>query len=227
MRRKLSDGLFDYEFIEPDQLVVFREEDAAVRFLRKFLGDENARHVLRGLAEEFDSGTAANLTDEQVLRKVAFKLVSGRKVVVFTGDTIKAQPVLAVEPETEAPPPAQTKPARAPKESSDTSGMDDEAQTDTLKRAAEEGAPFCEECEKARQEALKEREPAPAPAPPPPPEQEPQRPAPARQAPIIDGPPMDVDSPAQSDTLKRAAVDGVPFCEECERARQALAAGST
>ena len=64
----------------------------------------------------------------------------------------------------------------------------------------------------------------PAPAPPPP--RKPTAPAPP---PLPEGPALPaalVDQKEQAQALIQAAQSGVPFCEECEKARQAQAANS-
>jgi len=92
---------------------------------------------------------------------------------------------------------------------------DQAAQAQALQRAAISGAPFCEECEKARQELLAQQQlqqpqPAPAPA--------------KKQTPVESGEPGQFpaghDQDAQARVLEAAAAEGVPFCEECEKAGQ-------
>jgi hypothetical protein len=61
----------------------------------------------------------------------------------------------------------------------------------------------------------KEEEPAPEPM------QE------VREAPVVEAPPEFPNPVAQAQALRAAARDGVPFCEECERARRAQAAAGT
>jgi hypothetical protein len=67
------------------------------------------------------------------------------------------------------------------------------AQAGVLREAAQNGAPFCEECEKAKQELLAE-EPADEVA--------------------------HVDAAAQAQAMRDAAAKGTPFCEECEKAKK-------
>jgi hypothetical protein len=66
-----------------------------------------------------------------------------------------------------------------------------EAQVVALREAAHSGAPFCEECEKARLEAAQDP-----------------------------GDFAAVDAEAQAEALALAAESGAPFCEECEKARK-------
>ena len=75
-----------------------------------------------------------------------------------------------------------------------------------LKGAAEQGIPFCEECEKARQAkpVRKSVEPPPPAA------------APALVEESTCSPSVEVTALVQ--VLKNAAKRGVPFCEECEKA---------
>jgi hypothetical protein len=44
-----------------------------------------------------------------------------------------------------------------------------------------------------------------------------------REAPVVEAPPDFPNPAAQARALREAARDGVPFCEECERARRARA----
>jgi hypothetical protein len=48
----------------------------------------------------------------------------------------------------------------------------------------------------------------------------PQSPRPTVPLPEIEPPPIELDVAAMVETLRTAARDGVPFCEECEKARQ-------
>lgn len=220
MRRTFSDGIREYEFLEPEELLDFSSLDEAVRFLRPFLADESTRGRILDLANERFEGVRGAADEEAILRELAFQLVSGRFRIAFAGPTIKPEVAMPVEPPPPPPPPKSPPPPQKKKESSDTEGVDPASQADTLKRAAEEGQPFCEECEKAKK-ALEEKMQL---TPPPPPTAPPPEPAPRSvfHAPTPSpGPPMDVDPEAQANTLKRAAENGVPFCEECERARQA------
>jgi hypothetical protein len=95
--------------------------------------------------------------------------------------------------------------------------LDEEAQAIALLGAADDGAPFCEECERARQaerEAAAGRgEDEDAPPPPPPITEPPLEPLPDIQE-------------VQAEGLRDAARTGAPFCEECERARRAQGGGS-
>ncbi len=79
-----------------------------------------------------------------------------------------------------------------------------DAQVAALKTAAARGAPFCEECERARQALA-------------------QANAEAAEQEAEEDPAPDLDAPTQAAALTAAAESGVPFCEECERAKQALA----
>lgn len=71
--------------------------------------------------------------------------------------------------------------------------VDQEEQAATLAAAAEDGAPFCEECAKAAAEQQAES----------------------------DDMPENIDAAAQAATLTAAAEEGAPFCEECEKAKKA------
>jgi len=80
-------------------------------------------------------------------------------------------------------------------------------QAATLIEAAQEGIPFCEECNRLAEEEAKS-DAAPAPAPPPP---EPsQTPEPLTFA-------KNEAAQQQAATLVSAAAQGLPFCEECNK----------
>jgi hypothetical protein len=70
-----------------------------------------------------------------------------------------------------------------------------------MKDAARQGIPFCEECTKARLRLEKQSAPKAASA--------------ARDTRIND----DIDAKAMAAAMKDAARQGIPFCEECTKAR--------
>jgi hypothetical protein len=92
-------------------------------------------------------------------------------------------------------------------ESEEVARVDAAAQAQALREAARAGLPFCEECEKARR--------AQPSAPPPP--------SIAEEAEEDDA--AQIDAATQASALRTAAASGAPFCEECEKARQAQAKG--
>ena len=118
-------------------------------------------------------------------------------------------PLLEVDPE-----PAEIEPSfEGPFEPVETDSLDAAAQAETLRDAAAAGVPFCEECERARlaqQAAEQEAKEA---------EQEADE-----QAAASDDEAQALDAAAQASVLQSAASSGAPFCEECEKAKQAAAA---
>lgn len=140
---------------------------------------------------------------------------------------------------TEAPPPsaeAVEKAEQAAAEAADFVATDPVEQASTLQAAAAEGVPFCEECEKLKAaEAARDGKPEALGRnrfftfdPTPPEESEPlvgwSSPSETPEAPNNEF--ANADAAAQAATLQEAAERGAPFCEECEKARQALAAGA-
>jgi hypothetical protein len=136
------------------------------------------------------------------------KLVeNGSLILTWHSRRLYAPHVPEAEVPVEAPEPVQQ---RAEVEQEEPEGFPEDhdqiAQAQALQQAARTGAPFCEECEKAKLALLARQAPAARKAP-----------APTDDAEQF---PATHDQDAQAQALEAAAVDGVPFCEECERARQ-------
>jgi hypothetical protein len=187
--------------------------DLALIWLNQFQGNPSAMAELQLLLN--NSATSAYITTDpvMVLQQVAEKMASGeiqvcaevcgpvalKSVALMLPDEVEGE--LSRMQGTSAPAPS---PAPEPAEESTLGpNIDPECQAQALKDAAEDGSPFCEECEKAAQAKIKAtnaaREAA-KPAPPPDPQ---------------------IDEILQAQALKDAARKGAPFCEECEKAKQA------
>lgn len=83
---------------------------------------------------------------------------------------------------------------------------DDKSSADVLKSSAEEGTPFCEECEKSDQENTNKAKPI--------------RPGPA----VEESAPIPRDEVSTAEVLEKAAESGTAFCEECEKENNEKAA---
>ena len=118
-----------------------------------------------------------------------------------------------------AKPPAPAPPPPAPEPAPLTFKKDANAarQAATLIAAAEEGIPFCEECNRLAEEKA-HSDAASVPAPPPP---APPPPAPPPPAPVEAPEPLtfakNEAAQKQAATLVTAAAQGLPFCEECNK----------
>lgn len=153
----------------------------------------------------------ASQLDDKNLVKTVLKLVeNGSLILTWHSRRLYAPHVPEAETPVEAPPPVpqQTRAAEEEPEGF-PEDHDQAAQAQALQQAAKTGAPFCEECEKARLALLAQQQ---------------QPPPVAKTTPPSTGEPgqfpANHDQAAQARALEGAAVDGVPFCEECEKARQ-------
>lgn len=229
--------------------------DLALQWVRNFENDGAALAELRNLLGPVG---LRGWTNQQILEEVATKLSTGEfQVCAELGHPINeaemvvvpADPAAAAMAQAEAladePPPAEAAaaPAAAPaaeetlaEETADDptfSENTDAAQlAQVLKQAAEDGTPFCEECEKkkaaakqkmqraaaaeAAAEAEEGVEEAPPAAPMALPDIEIERLL--EDAPTLSS---NADPVAIARVLREASARGVPFCEECERARLA------
>ena len=161
-----------------------------------------ARLALRGHGPALHRllGTAATRApdDAQVIAQLAAQIATGR-LLVLRGPTFRLSARDMEEAEEEpaqkaaaAPAPVDEEAPAPEEEALPPAAVDGALQARTLRRAAEKGTPFCEECErKARKK--------------PPPEDDTSR----------------LDQAAMARTLVRAAAEGVPVCEECERLKKA------
>ena len=152
---------------------------------------------------------AAHLDDKALVRTMLKLVENGSLILTWHSRRLYAPHVPDAEVPVEAPEPVSQ---RAEVVEEEPEGFpethDQAAQAQALQQAARTGAPFCEECEKARQ-AQQQQPPAPV----------------AKKSPIESADPAQFpashDQDAQAHALEVAAAEGVPFCEECEKARQA------
>jgi hypothetical protein len=191
--------------------------DLAQIWLNQFKDNSSAMAELQVLLNNSATGAYVTTDPSLVLQQMAEKMATGEiQVCVEVCGPVALKSVALivpdeVEPElsrlTATPAPAPSPAPEPPQESTFGPNNDPVCQAQSLKKAAEEGAPFCEECEKAAQAQRKQANQAGAPT----------------RAAITEvqtlGP--NADEIAQAKALKDAAQKGSPFCEECEKARQA------
>jgi hypothetical protein len=147
-KRAISDGFDDFEIVEPGAILDFRDLAEAERFLAPFLQSPDAVKTMRELLDQY--GIPNRESDREAVRAFASLLVSGRLKLVSAGRTLKAVSVKKAEAPPPESKPSNEKPEKPKKEPSDAKDVDAAAQADTLKRAAEDGKPFTEECEKGK-----------------------------------------------------------------------------
>jgi hypothetical protein len=136
----------------------------ALAYLRDFTGDRANCAALRALLAQ--QGVAvAWMDDADVAAEVAAQLVSGRLAIIEAAAEVEAEPAEAPAapeappapaPPPPAPAPARREPVREPEPVAEPATLDpsvQDEQAEILELAAAEGTPFCEECEKLRQEA--------------------------------------------------------------------------
>jgi len=143
----------DYNFIQ------FRRTDDAFRWLRPHLTNDVLMKSLRALLVSEKVSGAESMNNQQVAQKVA-ALLFQNKLALVQHYLLKHEPAVIVREEKAVAPPTQEaavpraasspEPVVSPKEEP-VDNRDHEAQAATLVAAAEEGTPFCEECEKAKQ----------------------------------------------------------------------------
>jgi len=141
------------------QITAFHRADDAMRWLRPHFTNAVLMKDLRSLLTAEKIPHAESMNNQQVCQQVATLLFQNKLVLVKTLLLKKETAVIVIEeaaPEVEEAPVQKAVPQAEPEvvkvveEEEDNS--DYEAQAATLVAAAESGAPFCEECEKARKE---------------------------------------------------------------------------
>lgn len=146
-----------------DTVMDFGSPDLALIFLRKCKLDPSSMALLRRFAA-YSSGlpSLSRMNDHQVLQILARK-ISDRQVKIVvsqkaaaplqggSGQPIPAPPQPPTSVARPAPPePMKPIPAAVPVEETVFVPIDAATQAATLRSAAQSGAPFCEECAKAR-----------------------------------------------------------------------------
>jgi hypothetical protein len=209
--------------------------DLALAWLQRFENDRRVMSELRHLLVE--SGNAMpRATDRQVLEDIAQRLAAGELHVCaesshpFHHDTTEVKIPAESEEEPAAGPSPAPAPAPPPPPPAAQETLPEDADADkiadSLKEAAQNGTPFCEECKKAAGKAVR---PVVTPASPGAAGAATQAVLRSSTAVIADDtvPPSqgglspDLDPVNFARVMKEAAASGQPFCEECERARLA------
>ncbi len=138
--------------------------DFALLFLQKFKVDPSSMALLRRFtAYQSDFMSLSKMNDHQVLQLLAHKISNQQIKIVLhktrssfkggSGQAVLAPPTPQPRPSVARPAPLEpVEPITAPPpiEEAVFAAVDPAAQAATLKSAAQSGAPFCEECAKAR-----------------------------------------------------------------------------
>ncbi len=136
----------------------FPDLSEAERWLRGFVRDSTAMSGLRRIATACDDGVAAAIADDEDLcRRLACQFVTGHlRVCGVTMEKprvlVTAGPPPAVEEAPRPVPRPKPAPRVAPEVEPSTfpESFDAVAAAAVLRQAAQNGTPFCEECEKAK-----------------------------------------------------------------------------
>jgi len=138
------------------------KQDAALLWLRAYIADPGNGAALRALLAH--QGVAvASLDDHDVALEVAARLATGRLAILDVPAETRLEPSEApAAPEAPpapapaaAPPTPRREPVREPEPVLEPATFEpsvQDEQAEMLERAAAEGTPFCEECERLRQE---------------------------------------------------------------------------
>lgn len=151
MRFTLRSGPQEVEIVRREEVLSFHGIQDAFQYLKQFLGDAHSRAMLRhSLAEGGLQVGGRHFEDEELLMVLAHRIASGELKVIGRrlnqpvapqDETTEATP-RQVEEATPAPAPASSPPPVQGEEP--PSKLEEAAQAETLKSAAESGAPLCE-----------------------------------------------------------------------------------
>lgn len=130
--------------------------DGALAFLQSCPPSRGMQRDM-AMALAHDVCSAAKYSRRDMLQALAQRLADGRLIIMDrfanpgTHHNFKRKPKLALQsvPATTSPPPKAPPPAAEPDAPPE---IDEAAQAQTLKSAADNGKPFCEICEKAKAE---------------------------------------------------------------------------
>jgi len=203
------------------------QDRAAMTELRNLVGAANGRRltdvqVFEEVAARLTSGEFQVCADTGPLGQLADSTVVPAEPAAATQTRaiLDSLPPSPPKPKTDPPPKAPETPPAPPEkpkplssDSADSPTMGDktdaEKTAETLKKASEDGTPFCEECQKAKeeQEARKQQSARPGQV-----LAHDSRSEPATMRP-------GTDAQRTAATLRQASQDGAPFCEECEKAK--------
>jgi hypothetical protein len=136
---------------QPRSLVLGFSSDGHARFLLQQLQQSWGFRRLSASDKFIDS---VGWSSDQVLAHLARQLTTGRLLVERRWRQMPAQPTAKVEGKVVVPRKAASSDSPAPAVAPMFSAQNDPAsQAETLAEAAANGTPFCEECERARQQA--------------------------------------------------------------------------
>ena len=156
-----GEGVFGPEG-EP-RCLCFRSREDARTYLRRFTGRPDVVRQLRAILGQ-ESFSVGRLADHEVVDQCAARLAQRRLCVVLAEAAVasthqatgiaRRDVVRAAPPPSRpaAPRPAAGRPqavAQPPAQADPLARIDHDAQAAVLVRAARDGVPFCEECEKA------------------------------------------------------------------------------
>lgn len=213
--------------------------DLALTWLNQFQHNASAMAELQQILNTSTTNGYIPTDPRLILEQVAEKMATGeiQVCVEVTGPVALKSVALIIADEVEpdllrlksAASPAPAPPPSDPTEESTLGPNNDPVcQAQALKDAAEDGAPFCEECEKAAQKKVKAvaaARQAAAAAPPPIDDTEAIAEVPpsdaAPTAASTDTLSPNTDELAQAQALRDASAKGAFFCEECEKVRKA------
>ena len=166
MQTTLTDGTSTYEILSKEEVVVeFPDRDSAVRFLRGLAADPVVVQQLRS----FLGRTHMNLhvlSDHQIIDMMAativdknlklLRLASATRSTARRSRLPEAAEVTIPAQQQQVAPASSSAATSAPPPANDVADVDQDAQAQALEEAAKDGVPFCEECEKLRQQKNQE-----------------------------------------------------------------------
>jgi hypothetical protein len=144
---------FWWEVPHGAERIAFRNPLAARSFLARLVAEGHSRALHRLAADRFP---ASQRDDAMVLDGLAALLASGHLRIAaspfdrLTSWDIEEREEPVVEARRPTPPPEEERPVE---EALPPEPVDQVVQANALKRAAKQGAPFCEECERAKRAA--------------------------------------------------------------------------
>lgn len=144
----------EYRFFRKEEMRSHWTHASAQQFLLRFKGDTAGLEVLRSLVPGL-AGSAPNgrLNEEQLLARIAAALVKGEIVVALPNNVTDHRFLDSTTPAAEpVPQPAPVAEQETEEEDTFETSHDVAAQVQTLIAAAENGTPFCEECERRAHE---------------------------------------------------------------------------
>lgn len=184
-------------FGSPQQAIQFVRRFAALVEFRTLLGQAFPGQTYRWKIDEIHKKLADLLVQRRLRVWKRWRRATGPSVAVAEAAKVQRREVVE-----------RSEPSEPP---TFLGNHDGPSQAEALANAASGGDPFCEECEKARQQMQQSSSSSAA-------EEEEEEEAKSASF------PPNHDGNSQAKSLIDASAEGVPFCEECEKARQQAAA---